>query len=255
MNGHPVWKPLATLQNHSSLNSWPTKQVDFLCRVIPDISHLLLPLDESLQTHLIPAVTRRPAPNDLESDLYALPARHGGLGIRVPSKIAERELLSSQKITLMLSEHIIIQDNHSIINNQLQGSEKTIVRETKMKQTVFTTTTGQAPESSGTIKGKRIFYLANRSTFNRTWLHTTQICIPRCPCPTIWLDASTFPSKCGCGSNFNVEHALSCAKGGFPTIRHNEIRDITASLLTEVCSEVCIEPELQPVTPNQLTGA
>ena len=66
------------------------------------------------------------------------------------------------------------------------GSEKTIVRETKTKPTVFTTTTGQAPESSGTIKGKRIFYLANRSTFNRTWLHTTQICIPRCPCPTIW---------------------------------------------------------------------
>ena len=63
------------------------------------------------------------------------------------------------------------------------------------------------------------------------------------------------PSKCGCGSNFNVEHALSCAKGGFPTIRHNAIRDITASLLTEVCSEVCVKPELQPVTPNQLTGA
>ena len=51
-----------------------------------------------------------------------------------------------------------------------------------------------------------------------------------------------------------MEHALSCAKGGFPTIRHNEIRDITASLLTEVCNEVCIEPELQPVVPNQLSG-
>ena len=44
-------------------------------------------------------------------------------------------------------------------------------------------------------------------------------------------------------SQFNVEHALSCAKGGFPSLRHNEIRDITASLLTEVCSEVCAEPE------------
>ena len=109
--------------------------MNFLCRVIPDISHLLLPLDESLRTHLIPTVTGRPAPNDLESDLYALPARHGGLGIRVPSKIAERELLSSQKITLMLSEHIIIQDNeygHSIINNQLQ--EKSRVREDNRKR-------------------------------------------------------------------------------------------------------------------------
>ena len=53
----------------------------------------------------------------------------------------------------------------------------------------------------------------------------------------------------------SVEHALSCAKGGFPIIRHNEIRDLTATLLTEVCCEVSIEPELQPVMPPQLTGA
>ena len=42
---------------------------------------------------------------------------------------------------------------------------------------------------------------------------------------------------------------------GFPTLRHNEIRDITASLLKEVCSDVCVEPDLQPVTHNQLDGA
>ena len=49
--------------------------------------------------------------------------------------------------------------------------------------------------------------------------------------------------------------ALSCAKGGFPSIRHNEIRDLTATLLTEVCNDVCIEPELQPVTDEELTGS
>ena len=54
---------------HGLLNKWT-----YLCRVIPDISHLLLPLDESLRTHLIPTVTGRPAPKDLESNLYALPA-------------------------------------------------------------------------------------------------------------------------------------------------------------------------------------
>ena len=31
-------------------------------------------------------------------------------------------------------------------------------------------------------------------------------------------------------------------------IRHNEIRDITASLLTEVCPNVAIEPPLQPLS-------
>ncbi len=63
------------------------------------------------------------------------------------------------------------------------------------------------------------------------------------------------PSKCACGSSLTVEHALSCAKGGFPSIRHNEIRDLTAGLLSEVCNNVCTEPELLPVTGENLAGA
>lgn len=63
------------------------------------------------------------------------------------------------------------------------------------------------------------------------------------------------PANCVCGASFSVEHAMSCAKGGFPSLRHNEIRDLTATLLTEVCNNVCIEPELQPVTDEVLTGA
>ena len=55
------------------------------------------------------------------------------------------------------------------------------------------------------------------------------------------------PALCACGSSFSVEHVLSCPKGGLPSLRHNEIRDLTATLLTEVCHQVCVEPELQPV--------
>ena len=52
-----------------------------------------------------------------------------------------------------------------------------------------------------------------------------------------------------------VEHSLFCAKGGFPTWRHNEIRDLTANLLTEVCNDVYIYPVLQLVMPQQLSEA
>ena len=41
---------------------------------------------------------------------------------------------------------------------------------------------------------------------------------------------------------------LWCPFGGFPTIRHNEVRDLTASLLTEVCHNVATEPSLQLIT-------
>ena len=63
------------------------------------------------------------------------------------------------------------------------------------------------------------------------------------------------PATCGCGARFSIEHSLSCPKGGFPSIRHNEIRDLTANLLTEICSDVRIEPDLQPLTGETLSYA
>ena len=56
------------------------------------------------------------------------------------------------------------------------------------------------------------------------------------------------PSHCSCGHQFSVEHALSCPTGGFPFIRHNELRDLTASLLTEVYHGVSTEPHLQTLS-------
>jgi len=63
---------------------------------------------------------------------------------------------------------------------------------------------------------------------------------------------SQLPSHCACGNKTTIEHALSCPKGGFPSIRHNEIRDMTAKLWSEVCTDVKIEPELQPLTGELL---
>ena len=61
---------------------------------------------------------------------------------------------------------------------------------------------------------------------------------------------SNLPSSCVCGAHFSVEHTLT--KGGFPTLGHNEVRDIAAQLLSEVCTEVRIEPRLQPLSGEQL---
>ena len=61
-------------------------------------------------------------------------------------------------------------------------------------------------------------------------------------------------SQCVCSKSFSVEHALSCPHGGFPTIRHNEIRDITAHLMSDVCHNVGIEPHLQNVTSETMSN-
>ena len=46
------------------------------------------------------------------------------------------------------------------------------------------------------------------------------------------------PSTCVCGKTFSIEPTLNCPCGGYPSIRHNELQAITATLLTEVCHSV-----------------
>ena len=46
---------------------------------------------------------------------------------------------------------------------------------------------------------------------------------------------------------------MTCHLGGFLTVRHNDIRDITASLLTEVCHDVATQPTLQPLNGEMLS--
>jgi len=50
---------------------------------------------------------------------------------------------------------------------------------------------------------------------------------------------------CVCGQGCTVNHAMNCAASGFPTIRHNELRDIIAATLSKVCHNVAVEPVLQ----------
>ena len=55
-----------------------------------------------------------------------------------------------------------------------------------------------------------------------------------------------------CGESFTVNHSLNCKCGGFPSIRHNELRDITADLLSEVCDDVSLEPSFQRLSGESL---
>ena len=61
------------------------------------------------------------------------------------------------------------------------------------------------------------------------------------------------PNECVCGNRFDISHALSCKKGGYITLGHNEVRDITAKLLDEVCFNVRNEPRLITLEGEELT--
>ena len=56
------------------------------------------------------------------------------------------------------------------------------------------------------------------------------------------------PHHCKCGKAFSTDHAMTCPSGGLPTARLNETRDITSQWLTEVCTDVEKEPQLQSLS-------
>ena len=45
---------------------------------------------------------------------------------------------------------------------------------------------------------------------------------------------------------------MSCKKEGFINTRHNDVRDLTAILLSEVCHDVQVEPTLLPLTCERM---
>ena len=58
--------------------------------------------------------------------------------------------------------------------------------------------------------------------------------------------------ECVCGKPFIIKHALSSQRGGFPTLRHNEVRGLTPSLLSEVCPNVAVEHALHELSGESL---
>ena len=255
----------ATTQPHaaySALIHGLSSKWTYLCRTMPNISQLMIPLDEILLTHLLPALTGNPPPNGMESMLFALPVREGGLGIRIPSKQANLEYQSSLCITSPLHDQIVKQDNqysYEIISNQLQA--KAFVRQ-QNKERVINDVAELTEQLSANMQ--RSVKLAKEKG-SSSWLTALPlkahgfVLHKQAFCDALALrygwTPKNLPSKCACGSSFTIEHALSCAKGGYPSIRHNEIRDLTANLLSEVCNNVCTEPELLPVTGENLSGA
>ena len=235
---------------------------NYISSTTPNISDHLHPLEDVIRMKLIPALTGRPPPNDSERDLLALPARLGGIGMGDPSRRSSEEHAASIQVSNPLKQ-LISEKNESY-------SCDVYAEQINAKAAIHNRRRSQQLKSAILLKPtlpsllQRSMALA-QETGASSWLTALPVAefgftLHKCAFRDAlclrygWLPART-PINCDCGTRFSVEHALSCPKGGFPSIRHNEIRDITANLLSEVCNNVCIEPHLQPITGEHLRGA
>ena len=96
----------------------------FISQTIPDIEELLQPLEDALRYCFIPTITGRPAVNDTERELMALPTREGGLGISIPHKNALCQVKSCLSIIKPLVQLIL--DRKSTYPQSIQQEQRKI---------------------------------------------------------------------------------------------------------------------------------
>ena len=96
----------------------------YLSRTVPDISDFLQPLEIAIRQQLLPAITGRDPPGDIERQLFTLPARLGGLGISDPCAESSDEFVASVQLTSPLCAsilHPISEEHESLTKRQLHA--------------------------------------------------------------------------------------------------------------------------------------
>ena len=242
---------------YSALTKGLSSRWNFLLRTVPNTADLMQPLEDAIRHLFIPALIGRQI-NDEERRIFALPCRMGGMGISNPVARALSDFETSDRITSVMAALIVNQSTQYNTSTQQQLKEKRSIsrREKWQKQNddlddlkEVLTASQQRSLSLAGEKGASTWLTALPIENMGFTLHT------RAFRDAVFLrygwTPPFLPTNCICGNAFSVEHALSCNRGAFPIRRHNEIRDLTAELLSHVCYDTCLEPGLQKLNDER----
>jgi hypothetical protein len=235
--------------------------VFFLMRTTPGIEDLLQPLEEAIAQEFIPAITGREVSDEIR-ELLALPPRLGGLGIVLPTLKSAEEFEASKAITKALVE--TIKTKQKTYDDNVIAQQKAMKREVRQKRNLKKKKEAEDMKLKLPQHMKRNIIMAQEKGAS-SWLNVIPLKehgfalhkgdFRDVLCLRYDWSPPRLPSQCACGQGFTVTHAMDCPSGGFPSRRHNMIRDLTGEMLSEVCHGVAIEPTLQPLNGEHLSYA
>ena len=236
---------------HGAIGRWL-----YLMRTINISSSIFQPLEEVIHHKFIPALTGQASSSPEVRKLMSLPTCHGGLNIVNPVELAERQLSASKVMTASLKK-MIIEQSEQFNKPQLQSVKSSLHREKcqfnaakaeQVKREIPATL--QRAMDLGSEKGASTWLTAlplqeQGFTLNKQEFQDAL-------CLRYGWQLRNSPSHCVCGAMFSTDHAMTCSHGGLTITRHNDIRDITANWLSEVCRNVEREPPLLPLTGENI---
>ena len=233
-------------------------KLSYIMRTIPNAKDALSSIDDAVRLNLLPALMGGHICTDEERLLFSLPPKLGGLGIPIFKLISDREYYYSRKLTestiavikQQTQQETDVTENFRKVKNVIKKEKQTFnktlladirkdmneiqLRSNDLNQEIGSSNwlTTLPITDEGYVLNKQQFWDALRIRYN--WE------IPR------------LPSNCACGSKFELQHILSCKKGGFVIMRHNNICDFLSTMLSEVCHDTSKEPMLLPLSGENL---
>ena len=242
----------------------------YLQRTVPDVSHLFQRLEDTIYATFIPAIVGRNI-TPLERKLMSLPAKLGGMGIGNPVEDAPYEYEYSKLATKNLQAKIsdaqngVVQEIENISGNKQEMSAIQQLKKERLQNKyndIYSACGDQGLEEESELQ--RAITLAKEKG-SSAWLTTLPLesmnynlnrqefhdAIAMRYCwPIIGM-----PKTCACSKLNSIDHALSCPNGGYVIMRHNELRNLEATFLKEVCKDVQVEPPLIPLNGEQFSLA
>ena len=215
-------------------------------------------LENLIRNKLMPTILGGRDINDEMRLILNLPARMGGMGFLNPSDEADQEYQNSVEATAKLTDAIYNQHPKFVVNEE---EHVKIVDGIRKRKDDRWKDLQQQSLNIASDHMKRILLLASEKGAS-TWLTSIPLKLYgfRLSKQQFWdalcmrydLCLKDVPKCCQCGQLYSINHCLTCKKGGFVIIRHNVVRDTIGEILQEVCKDVRIEPQLLPVTGEEL---
>jgi len=215
-------------------------------------------MDLNIRQKFLSTVIPHP-PSDLERELFSLPISLGDLGICDPYHLSGENYKFSYELSRPLVNLILQQCDclpHDVIDSQCLILKWLSQVKHQSQMDTVQSVLARSPLSLRQAlecckeKGASSWLSAIPIEQHGSALHKTDF--TDALCLHYGWSPPHLPTHCVCSKTFSISHAFSCPHGAFPIIRHNDIHDLTAKLMSEVCHDVQVEPHLQPLSGESL---
>ena len=232
----------------------------FAQRTMQKVSELLQPLEDAIHLKFLPALFGdKSILTDTERELYALPAKNGGIAIDDPVKEAPHKNEASKRYTESLKTLIKTSEGNLLLDAGHQKQLKAQIKRDRPSRNkaatdslrVKLTPPLQRALDLAQEKGASVLFTAlplekydlafkaKRDFFDLIRMRYLK-------------PITNLPQFCACGVPYSVDHSQMCLKAGFIHMRHDTPNQTWAERCKEVFNDVEIEPVLEPLSGEQL---